>query len=220
MIKQLTLFCIVPFLILTGTAVFTPLQAHCQKPPLPHSGDHPHCTKDPLIYDVYDVAIGGSGYDLVGTGIGWVYDGKAVGSLRPRDDLLDMSYFYDRIFDTPATANDCFVCDINPYPGYPCVRFGGSLRKQKKDTATGMFWFEGTTTDPSDGNVLYLLKVEGSFDANSDPLGFPKNEKIMRMDRWTLKIEGGGEVSSRACEGEGPFDPPIPVTFHVPSSSP
>jgi hypothetical protein len=34
--------------------------------------------------------------------------------------------------------------------------------------------------------------------------GFPNNRKIMRMDRWTLKVEGG-EVSSRACEGSDKF---------------
>ena len=210
MIKQLSLYCLTAIFFMLGVGgSVTPLQAHCQtEPGLPHTGNHPHCTNSSQIYPVYDVkidgGINGTGDILPGTGVGWVYDGKAVGSLRPRNDPLDMSYFDEVTFDTGVAANQCFD---------QVVLFGGFLRKHRKNVAEGMFWFEGTTSDSSDGVVLYLLQIEGTF-YDADGAGFfPGNEKFMLMDRWTLGIEGGGEVSNRACEGADKFDSKFTVTF-------
>ncbi len=72
-------------MLAVGGAV-TPVWAHFQEEGsgLPHTGYHPHCTKEPLIYDEYAVVIDVSGLVLPGVGLKWVYDGKSVGSLRPR----------------------------------------------------------------------------------------------------------------------------------------
>jgi hypothetical protein len=93
------------------------------------------------------------------------------------------------------------------------VRFGGFLRKHRKSVAEGMFWFPGTTRDLLD-NVLYLLKIEGTFTDDDPVKGFPKNEKVMTMNKWTLKVEGqGAEVISRSCVGEDVFDTTFDVKF-------
>lgn len=218
MIKQLTLFCTFAIFMLAVGGAVTPLQAHCQDPPRPHSGDHPHCS-EPLAFPVYDVVIdegyvdADGGVILPGTGIGWVYDGKAVSSLNPRSDQLNISYFENK---TSHDARKCFGTGIaSTIPSWPEVTFGGMLRKQRKATAEGFFWFRGTTIDPNDGEVLYLLKIEGGF--AEGPNGFPKNDEIMMMNKWTLKLENqGAAVTSRACVGEGEFAPPIDVLFIPP----
>ena len=226
MIKQLTLFCTFAIFILAVGGAVTSAQAHCQEEGsgLPHTGDHPHCTKEPLIYDEYDVVIDIIGSVLPGVGLKWVYDGKSVGSLRPRDDILDMIYFDGEPspFDTGVLASVCFNQngelgdpEIPDPAAYPEVRFGGFLQKHRKSTARGMFWFPGRTNDSADGVVLYLLIIEGTFTGDSG-VGFPKNGKIMHMTDWTLKKEGGGEASSRACEGSGEFPPSgFDVTFSL-----
>ena len=200
MIKQLTLYCsFAIFLLAVGGAV-TQLQAHCQKKEgLPHSGDHPHCS-EPLLYPVYDVSIdGGFEYDedgslptnpegtLPGIGIDWIFDGKMVASLRPRDDVLDMGFFYGKTFDSGASRDVCFDQSLTEGefpkeedPNESYVAFGGFLRKHGKSTAEGMFWFWGNTGSPdTDGDVLYLLKIERYFKGTESDFGFPKDDKIM-----------------------------------------
>jgi hypothetical protein len=228
MIKQLTLFCTFAIFMLAVGGVVTPLQAHCEGR---HTGDHPHCP--PQVYDAYDVEIDPDGLDdptkavLPGVGLKWLYDGKMVGSLRPRSDFLDMGYFVVddpelTPFENDILASDCFF-DPPPddsFPVYPWVKFGGILRKHRKSIAEGMFWFPGTTKAPA-VQVLYLLKIEGTFTGDDPVNGFPKNEKVMTMNKWTLKVEGqGAEVISRSCVGEGEFDTTFDVKFFEVSIDP
>ena len=219
MLNKLILFCAFAIFMLAVGGVVTPLQAHCEGR---HSGDHPHCP--PQVYDAYDVVIDPDGAVLPGFGEEWLYDGKSVGSLRPRSDFLNMSYFETVTFGPGLSASFCFDqnnhLDIPNPADYPWVRFGGFLQKHRKNTAVGWFWFPGTTSDLLD-NVLYLLKIEGTF-TDDDPVnGFPKNEKVMTMNKWTLKVENqGSDVISRSCVGEGGFDTTFDVKFFEVSIDP
>jgi isopentenyl phosphate kinase len=50
---------------------------------------------------------------------------------------------------------------------------------------------------------------------------FPKIEKIMTMKKWTLTVENqGAQVISRACVGEGVFNPAFDVEFFDPLPTP
>jgi len=120
------------------------------------------------------------------------------------------TYAQGRTFDLDMTYIRSEVGD-GCFPS--AVKFGGFFRKHKKSTANGMFWFPGTTSDGLD-NVLYLLKIDGTFDLDTSDDGFPGNDKIMYMTDWELKVENAGaDAASRSCEGSGPFDPPVPVIF-------
>jgi hypothetical protein len=216
MLNKLILFCTFAIFMLAVGGVVTPLQAHCKGK---HSAPHEHCIDLPPAesYPLYDVLIDGgwdpdipgpviSGSILPGEGWDWIWNGRQVGS----------TYAQGRTFPLEMTNISPFVgnllYDDSEPPviiGYECfdnlVTFGGFFRKHKKNTANGLLWFPGTTSDGLD-DVLYLLKIDGHFDDDTSGDGFPGNDKIMHMTDWELKVENAGaDVASRSCEGSGTF---------------
>jgi hypothetical protein len=129
-----------------------------------------------------------------------------VYSQRGRNELINLDFFRV-LFDLKGLL--CFGGTdptISTNPPNQMTKFGGFLRKHKKDAANGMFWFRGYTSDTADGDVLYLLEVTGEFGDPpvDDPPDWPENGSLMIMPNWTLKVENEGkDVASRSCERSG-----------------
>jgi hypothetical protein len=134
----------------------------------------------------------------------WGYNGKQVYSQRNSPEVMNLDFF--REFFGPKGLSCFGGTDPTVPENEPNLKtnFNGFLRKHKKDAANGMFWFRGHTSDPADGKVLYLLEVTGKFD---DPATWPKNDNLMSMPNWTLKVENEGkDVAWRSCEDSGTWD--------------
>ncbi|TFB08719.1 hypothetical protein E3V36_07565 [Candidatus Marinimicrobia bacterium MT.SAG.2] len=82
------------------------------------------------------------------------------------------------------------------------------IREAKKNadhTAEAWFWFEakgnedGTTTD-----IVYLLKMFGTFDTEAPWLPTVDNPNLLTLDAWEMGIEGN-KFKDVACTGVGEF---------------
>ncbi len=133
----------------------------------------------------------------------------------PRDTglMTDLSFFTMPYPNGPFSGLDgenCFGTLEIDFSTQDIPLFGGQIKKGRGGRAEGSFYFFASTDndDPADRiEVLYHIKVFGTFDQLNSTGWLPSGTTFLTMTDWEMHVENEGDtVKNISCIGEGDFD--------------